>query len=64
MSDLMFYFQSKFFWINVFGPIQDRREVEGKKVAPIRFFPVNSPKGRNSPQNFLTFSFNTFSTLL
>ena len=64
MSDLMFYFQSKFFWINVFGPIQDRREVEGKKVAPIRFFPVTSPKGGNSPQNFLTFSFNTFSTLL
>ena len=52
MSALMFYFQSKLFWINAIGPIQDRREVEGKKALPTNFSLVTSPNTENILQTF------------
>ena len=36
----------------------------GVKKVPIRFSPVTSIDVRISPKNFLTFSFNTFTTLV
>ena len=42
------------------NPIQDG----GKKAPSTSFFPVTSTNVGISPQNFLTFSFNPFSTLV
>ena len=43
------------------NPIQDGGE---QKDLPTRFSPVPSTNGGISPQNFLTFSFNPFDTLV
>ena len=52
-----------------FNPIQDGEgETEGgggcKKTPSTSFSPVTSTNVRISPQNFLTFSFNPFPTLM
>ena len=49
-----------YFWVN---PIQDRGG-RGHKGPHTSFFPVTSTNVRVSPQNFLTFSFNPFATLV
>ena len=41
-----------------------RGEGRGKKPPPYQFFPCNFYKVGISPQNFLTFSFNPFATLV
>ena len=46
-----------------FNPIQDKRG-RGKQTLANSFFPVTSTNVRNRPQNFLTFSFNPFATLV
>ena len=38
--------------------------LRGKKGPPTSFFPVTSTNVGISPQNFLTFSFNPFATLV
>ena len=38
--------------------------VEGKKASPTSFFPVTSTNVGFGPQNFLTFNFNPFATLV
>ena len=53
--------------LSVLNPIQ---EVVGEgwgwaaKRVPYQLFPCNFYKGRNLPQNFLTFGFNLFATLM
>ena len=47
---------------NLFNPIQDGRG--GKKAPPTSFSPVTSKNVRFGPQNFLTFIFNPFTTLV
>ena len=47
---------------NIFNPIQDDGGQKG--TLPTKFFPVTSTKVEISLQNFQTFSFNPFSTLL
>ena len=44
-----------------FKPIQDGR---AKKAPPTSFSPVTSANVRFGPQNFLTFSFSPFATLV
>ena len=39
-------------------------EGEGAKLPPTSFSPVTSTNVKISPQNFLTFSFNPFATLM
>ena len=54
-------------WLSIFAynlninPIQDGGD---KKAPPTSFPPVTSTNIRISPQNFLTFSFNLFATLI
>ena len=36
----------------------------GAKKAPYQFFPLTATNVEFGPQNFLTFSFNTFATLV
>ena len=50
-----------FIFVGSFNPIQDWG---GGKKAPYQFFPLTSTNAEISPQNFLTFSFNTFHTLV
>ena len=45
----------------VINPIQDGG---GAKKAPYQFFPLTATNVEFGPQNFLTFSFNTFATLV
>ena len=45
-----------------FNPIQDGRG--GQKGPPTSFSPVTSTTAGFGPQNFLTFSFNPFATLV
>ena len=45
----------------LFNPIQDGG---GQKDPPTSFSPVTSTNVRIKPQNFLTFSFNPFATLV
>ena len=47
---------------NIFNPIQDDGGQKG--TLPTKFFPATSTKVEISLQNFQTFSFNPFSTLL
>ena len=47
-----------------FNPIQDGESAEGAKRPPTSFSPVTSTNVGISPQNFLTFSFNPFATLV
>ena len=49
------------FHCTFFNPIQDG---VGQKGPPTSFFPVTSTNVRIGPQNFLTFSFNPFATLV
>ena len=44
------------------NPVQDGGQDE--KAVPTRFFPMTSTNIEHSPQNFLTFNFNPFATLL
>ena len=48
---------------NYINPVQDGGE-GGKKAPPTSFSPVTSTNVGISPQNFLTFSFNAFDTLV
>ena len=50
-------------WVRVVNPIQDKEE-RGKKTPPTSFSPVTSTNVGISLQNFLTFNFNTFATLV
>ena len=47
-----------------FNPIQDRARGGGQKGPPTSFSPVTSSNVGFGPQNFLTFSFNPFGTLV
>ena len=49
-------------YIVSFNPIQDGGE--GGKKAPYQFYPLTFTNMEISAQNFLTFSFNTFVTLM
>ena len=46
----------------LFNPIQDGGGI--KKTPPTSFSPVTSTNVGISPQNFLTFSYNLFGTLV
>ena len=46
------------------NPIQDRGKGGGQKGPPTSFSPVTSTKVGLGPQNFVTFSFNPFPTLV
>ena len=50
--------------MNTVNPIQDGGGGGGAKSSPYQFFPYNFYKVGISPQNFLTFSFNPFATLV
>ena len=51
-------------FLNIVNPIQDGVEGVVKRSPPTSFFPVTSTNVGFGPQNFLTFSFNPFATLL
>ena len=68
-----FKFSNSHQYHNTFNPIQDAGGGGGggggggwggKKVPYTSLFPVTSTNGGISPQNSLTFSFNTFATLV
>ena len=56
---------TKFYETQLFNPVQDRdAEVGEQKGSPTNFSPVTSKNVGLSPQNFLSFSFNPFVTLM
>ena len=71
VKDFITCASDQYLYFNTFNPIQDWRGEGGgggvgvgEKVLPTSFSPVTSTNVGVRPQNFMTFSFNPFATLL
>ena len=62
VKDIVTCTSDQYSYFNTFNPIQDGGG--GQKVPPTSFSPVTSTNVGVRPQNFITFSFNPFATLM
>ena len=67
VKDFVTCTSDQYLYFNTFNPIQDEGGGGvggGQKVPPTSFSPVTSTNVGVRPQNFITFSFNPFATLM